>query len=121
MKLGLVEFYLQVDNQYVSFETLTNAMKLFLLLFCAIAFPNLSFSQHYNYDFVVVGVNDPAEAKKTINEIRDFVGVTVIYFKDETDQFTIYTHLNYEIEELGLAFSEMGLELIGSIVKTNVE
>ena len=96
-------------------------MKLFLLLFCSIAFQQLAFSQHYNYDFVVVGVSDPAEAKKTISDIRDFVGVTVIYFKDETDQFTIYTHLNYEIEELGLAFSDMGLELIGPIVKTNVE
>ncbi len=96
-------------------------MKLFLLLFCSFAFQQLAFSQHYNYDFVVVGVSDPGEAKKTISDIRDFVGVTVIYFKDETDLFTIYTHLNYEIEELGLAFSEMGLELIGPIVKTNVE
>lgn len=96
-------------------------MKLFLLLFCSIAFQQLAFSQNYNYDFVVVGVSDPGEAKKTINDIRDFVGVTVIYFKDETDLFTIYTHLDYEIEELGLAFSEMGLELIGPIVKTNVE
>jgi hypothetical protein len=121
MKLGLVEICLEVENQYVSFETLTIAMKLFLLLLCSFACQLVSFSQHYNYDFVVVGVNEPAEAKKTINEIRDFVGVTVIYFKDETDQFTIYTHLNYEIEELGLAFSEMGLELIGPIVKTNVE
>lgn len=92
-----------------------------LLFFFAFFISLSSFTQDFRYEFTISGVTEPAEAKYKINEIRELLGVSIMRFNDEIDQFVIETHLDYDVVELTADLSEIGIVLIGEIHKINVE
>ena len=78
-------------------------------------------SFNYHYIFKLEGISEPSNAKFTIVEIRELLGVKAMRFNDETDEFTILTHLDYEVEELSYDFGTIGLVLVGDIIKLIIE
>lgn len=80
-----------------------------------------SFGQQFSYTFQLVDISEPGEAKLTIDEIRELLGVTVIKFNDDSDRFEILTHLDYDLPELTSDLAYIGLVLVGEITKVNIE
>ncbi|NOQ74761.1 MAG: hypothetical protein GQ574_22295 [Crocinitomix sp.] len=78
-------------------------------------------SHDFNYVFKFEGITEPSDAKHTIFEIRELLGVKVVRFNNETDEFTILTHLDWSIEEMGYDFGTIGLVLVGDLVKIIIE
>jgi len=96
-------------------KKLTNL--LFVLLFW-----QCGFSQKYKYEFAINEVVEVDQAKEAIGVIRDLMGVKTILFDDDTDRFSVYTHLNMEPLEMVAKFEGNGIDIVGGeISKVNVE
>ena len=96
-------------------------MKRLFTLLIGLSLWQPGFSQKFTYNFKIESVTDPGNAKYAIEEIRDLLGVRIVRFMDETDEFEILTHLEWEVDEMAYDFSTIGFVLIGIITKTNVE
>lgn len=84
-------------------------------------FSGLVSAQEYRYDFKIEDVSEPGTAKSSIESLRDLLGVTIIKFDDEIDQFSIFTHLDFDVEETILKLEINGITINGTIVKINLE
>lgn len=96
-------------------------MKKFLLLLTGLAFWQFGYSQQFKYEFQLESISDSGDAKHVIADIRELLGVVIVKFHDEVDEFEILTHLNWEVEEMKYDLESIGYELSDVIVKTIIE
>ena len=107
---------LYIRVKYPTFK-MTKTITLLLGLLCV----NFSFSQNYKYEFAIIEISNYAPAKLAITKIRDITGAQIVKFDDDTDQFIILSHLDFDPLNLKEKFQINGIEVVGIIEKTNVE
>jgi hypothetical protein len=77
--------------------------------------------QQYSYELQLESITNPGEAKASIGEMRDVLGVRVIKFIDTADQFQILTDLDFDVDEMKAKLLSNGITVLGEITKTNLE
>ena len=75
-------------------------------------------AQEYKYEFVLVGVDSPAQAKGNINDLRELLGVKTFLFDNETNKFKMQSHLDFELIELAIDIESLGVIIDGEIIKS---
>ena len=75
-------------------------------------------AQDYKYEFILIGVIAPVDAKAKIDDLRELLGVKTFFFDDVTNIFEMHTHLNYNLIELEADIESLGDLVDGIIIKT---
>ncbi|WP_027421193.1 Fes1 domain-containing protein [Crocinitomix catalasitica] len=76
--------------------------------------------QEYKYEFGIIGVTSPGQAKGCIDEIRQLLKVKTFYFHDALDEFEMHSQQDFDLIDLANNLESEGFILVGTIVKSNL-
>ena len=94
-------------------------MRKILMLLLGLSVGQFAYTQlcQYEYVFIVDQITDYGPAKMVIKEIRNVMGVKIVKFLDDNDQFVVSTHLDFDPIELVDKFEQNGVNIVGVIKK----